>query len=124
MSDVGPAGADGPGVRLARWATSEQSSIGERLTMSDVLTLAVDLAYWQETSIKLAIILAIVPTTSLIVVYVFLFKMMAHMQSRLGPMDTRPPTAPSSSSPRPSSSSRRRTSAPTVPTSRSSCWPR
>ncbi len=54
------------------------------------LLLAIDLAYWQETSIKLGIILAVVPATSLIVVYVFLFKMMAHMQSRLGPMDTGP----------------------------------
>jgi NADH-quinone oxidoreductase subunit H len=48
------------------------------------------LAYWGETSIKLAIALLVIPTTSLILVYLFLFKMMAFMQSRLGPNDTGP----------------------------------
>ena len=45
------------------------------------MTLA--LAYWMETSIKLAVTLVVIPTTSLILVYLFLFKMMAFMQSRL-----------------------------------------
>ena len=48
------------------------------------------LVYWQVTSIKLAVILVVIPTTSLILVYLFLFKMMAFMQSRLGPMITGP----------------------------------
>ncbi len=48
------------------------------------------LAYWAETAIKLGVIMAVIPAASLILVYVFLFKMMAHMQSRLGPMDTGP----------------------------------
>ena len=48
------------------------------------------LPYWQETGIKLGLALAVIPTTSLILVYLFLFKMMAFMQSRLGPNDTGP----------------------------------
>lgn len=48
------------------------------------------LVYWQETAIKLGVALAVIPTTSLILVYLFLFKMMAFMQSRLGPNDTGP----------------------------------
>lgn len=48
------------------------------------------LAYWQSTGIKLALALVVIPTTSLILVYLFLFKMMAFMQSRLGPNDTGP----------------------------------
>jgi len=48
------------------------------------------LPYWQETSIKLGLALVVIPTTSLILVYLFLFKMMAFMQSRLGPNETGP----------------------------------
>jgi NADH-quinone oxidoreductase subunit H len=48
------------------------------------------LAYWQETGIKLSVALVVIPTTSLILVYLFLFKMMAFMQSRLGPNETGP----------------------------------
>src|SRR5437588_7926239 len=47
----------------------------------------IHLAYWQLTSIKVLIILAIVPTAALVLGYVFLMKTMAHMQSRLGPME-------------------------------------
>lgn len=54
--------------------------------MSELLALV----YWQETSIKLLLALVVIPTTSLILVYLFLFKMMAFMQSRLGPNDTGP----------------------------------
>jgi NADH-quinone oxidoreductase subunit H len=54
--------------------------------VSDLLALV----YWQETSIKLLLALVVIPTTSLILVYLFLFKMMAFMQSRLGPNDTGP----------------------------------
>ena len=48
------------------------------------------LPYWQETAIKLGLALVVIPTASLILVYLFLFKMMAFMQSRLGPNDTGP----------------------------------
>ena len=54
--------------------------------MIDLLALA----YWQETTIKLLIVLLVIPTASLIFVYVFLFKMMSFMQSRLGPMEAGP----------------------------------
>ena len=39
------------------------------------------------TAIKTIIVLAIVPLTALVLGYIFLLKMMSHMQSRLGPMD-------------------------------------
>jgi len=48
------------------------------------------LAYWQETAVKLAVILAVVPTASLVLVYLFLFKWVSFMQSRLGPMEAGP----------------------------------
>jgi NADH-quinone oxidoreductase subunit H len=54
------------------------------------LTLAVELAYWQQTVIKVAVVLVLVPTATAIIVQTFLFKMMAHMQSRLGPMEAGP----------------------------------
>jgi NADH-quinone oxidoreductase subunit H len=43
---------------------------------------------WATTlTIKTVIVLAIVPLTALLLGYIFLLKMMSHMQSRLGPMD-------------------------------------
>jgi NADH-quinone oxidoreductase subunit H len=43
---------------------------------------------WGTTlGIKTLIVMAIVPATALVLGYVFLLKMMSHMQSRLGPMD-------------------------------------
>src|ERR1700751_6449604 len=43
---------------------------------------------WGTTlAIKTLIVLALVPLAALILGYVFLLKMMSHMQSRLGPMD-------------------------------------
>src|SRR5947209_9575106 len=50
--------------------------------------LALDLSYWQTTVIKTLVVLAIIPASAVIVGYVFLLKMMAHMQSRLGPMES------------------------------------
>jgi len=49
-----------------------------------------DLAYWQETIIKIVIglVAVLLPTGAL--VYMFLYKMMSFMQSRLGPMETLP----------------------------------
>ena len=47
--------------------------------------LALD--YWQATAIKTIVVLAIIPGSAVVIGYVFLLKMMAHMQSRLGPME-------------------------------------
>jgi NADH-quinone oxidoreductase subunit H len=55
-----------------------------------VPSLAIELAYWQRTAIGVAVVLAIIPAGALILGYVFLMKMMAHMQSRLGPMEAGP----------------------------------
>ena len=49
--------------------------------------LAITLAYWQSSIIKLAAVLVVIPVGGLLLGYVFLMKMMAHMQSRLGPME-------------------------------------
>ena len=46
-----------------------------------------DLPYWAATAIKTGIILAVIPVSALTLGYVFLMKTMAHMQSRLGPME-------------------------------------
>jgi NADH-quinone oxidoreductase subunit H len=54
------------------------------------VTLAVELAYWQETVVKIGVVLAIIPFGALVLGYVFLLKMMSHMQSRLGPMEAGP----------------------------------
>jgi len=50
--------------------------------------LALELSYWQETVIKTLVVLAIIPGSAVLVGYIFLLKMMAHMQSRLGPMES------------------------------------
>ncbi len=54
------------------------------------MTLAVELAYWQLLVVKVLAVMVIVPTATAIIVQTFLFKMMAHMQSRLGPMEAGP----------------------------------
>jgi NADH-quinone oxidoreductase subunit H len=46
--------------------------------------------YWVQTIIKALVVLVLVPTGTAIIVQAFLFKMMAHMQSRLGPMESGP----------------------------------
>ena len=51
---------------------------------------AVELAYWQTTAIKVAVVLGLIPAGAIILGYVFLLKMMSHMQSRLGPMEAGP----------------------------------
>jgi len=51
---------------------------------------ALELAYWQQTLIKVGVVAALVPAAALILGYVFLLKMMSHMQSRLGPMEAGP----------------------------------
>jgi NADH-quinone oxidoreductase subunit H len=52
--------------------------------------VAIEMAYWLETLIKVLAVLVIIPTGALILGYVFLLKMMSHMQSRLGPMEAGP----------------------------------
>ena len=54
------------------------------------MTLALELAYWQETILRVVGVLAAVLLPAGTIVYVFLFKMMSHMQSRLGPMEAGP----------------------------------
>src|SRR3984893_1786987 len=51
---------------------------------------ALHLAYWQSTVIKTLLVLVAVPTATALIVQTFLFKTMAHMQSRLGPMEAGP----------------------------------
>jgi NADH-quinone oxidoreductase subunit H len=58
--------------------------------MSGLGVLAITLPYWAETLIKVAIVLVVIPAGALILGYVFLLKMMSHMQSRLGPMEAGP----------------------------------
>ena len=49
--------------------------------------LALDIPWGVLLGVKVAVLLTLLPLTALILGYVFLMKMMAHMQSRLGPMD-------------------------------------
>jgi len=52
-----------------------------------MLTFAVQIPYWELTALKTVVVLAIIPATAVVLGYVFLLKMMSHMQSRLGPME-------------------------------------
>jgi NADH-quinone oxidoreductase subunit H len=52
--------------------------------------LGLHLPYWGSTLIKVGIALVAVPTATALIVQTFLFKVMAHMQSRLGPMEAGP----------------------------------
>ncbi len=49
--------------------------------------LAFELSFWQSTLLKTVVVLSVIPAAAVILGYVFLLKMMAHMQSRLGPME-------------------------------------
>ena len=48
------------------------------------------LSYGWVTAIKVLALFGVIPVGALIFTYVFLFKMMSHMQSRLGPMEAGP----------------------------------
>src|SRR5688500_8857870 len=48
------------------------------------------LSYPIETAIKMGGVLGVIPVGAMVFGYVFLFKMMAHMQSRPGPMEAGP----------------------------------
>jgi NADH-quinone oxidoreductase subunit H len=52
------------------------------------MMVAVSLPYWELTIIKTVVVLAVIPAGALIFGYVFLLKIMAHMQSRMGPMES------------------------------------
>ncbi len=51
---------------------------------------ALDIPYWAQTAIKVAVALGLVSGSAFIFAYVFLYKIMSHMQSRLGPMEAGP----------------------------------
>ena len=48
---------------------------------------AVDAPWGLIVALKTVVVLSVIPAGALILGYVFLLKMMSHMQSRLGPMD-------------------------------------
>ncbi len=54
------------------------------------MTLAIQLSYWQQTVFRSLGIAAAVLLPAGTIVYVYLFKMMSFMQSRLGPMEAGP----------------------------------
>ena len=49
--------------------------------------LALEIGWGTTLALKTVIVLAVIPLGALVLGYVFLLKMMSHMQSRLGPMD-------------------------------------
>jgi NADH-quinone oxidoreductase subunit H len=55
-----------------------------------VTTTAIEMAYWQQTILRSVGVLVAVLIPAGTLVYVFLFKMMSFMQSRLGPMEAGP----------------------------------
>jgi NADH-quinone oxidoreductase subunit H len=55
-----------------------------------VSTLALEMSYWQESVLRTVGVLVAVLLPAGTLVYVFLFKMMSFMQSRLGPMEAGP----------------------------------
>ena len=54
------------------------------------MILGLELAYWQETILRVVGVLAAVLLPAGAIVQTFLFKVMSHMQSRLGPMEAGP----------------------------------
>ena len=53
--------------------------------------LGIDLtAYWATTTLKVLVVLSLIPAGAIILGYVFLLKMMSWMQSRMGPMEAGP----------------------------------
>jgi NADH-quinone oxidoreductase subunit H len=59
-------------------------------TVSGATSLGIELAYWQQTTLRSIGVMATVLLPAGTLVYVFLFKMMSFMQSRLGPMEAGP----------------------------------
>ena len=54
------------------------------------MNILLELAYWQQTSIRVGLGLAAVLLSAGTLVYLHLFKMVSFMQSRLGPMEAGP----------------------------------
>jgi len=54
------------------------------------MNILMTVPYWGRTTIKVVLVLVAVPTATALIVQTFLFKVMAHMQSRLGPMEAGP----------------------------------
>jgi NADH-quinone oxidoreductase subunit H len=59
-------------------------------SVTSAVTTAVELSYWQQTTLRSIGVLVAVLMPAGTLVYVFLFKMMSFMQSRLGPMEAGP----------------------------------
>jgi NADH-quinone oxidoreductase subunit H len=57
------------------------------MNLGTIAPLALEIGWGTTLAIKTIIVLMIIPLGALILGYVFLLKMMSHMQSRLGPMD-------------------------------------
>jgi len=57
------------------------------VNVAALTTLGLEIGWGATLAIKTLVILLIIPAGALILGYVFLLKMMSHMQSRLGPMD-------------------------------------
>ena len=55
--------------------------------MATIPTLALNLGWGTTLAIKTIVVLTVIPLGAIVLGYVFLLKMMSHMQSRLGPMD-------------------------------------
>ena len=60
------------------------------MTLAQSSIHAVDLSYWQQTTIRSVAVLVFVILGAGTFVIAFLFKMMSYMQSRLGPMEAGP----------------------------------
>ncbi|MFN8034981.1 MAG: NADH-quinone oxidoreductase subunit NuoH [Acidimicrobiia bacterium] len=54
------------------------------------MSVAVDIGWGLTLGIKTVVVLLLIPLGALVLGYVFLLKMMSHMQSRLGPMEAGP----------------------------------
>ena len=52
--------------------------------------LAFHPAFWQQTTVKAIVTLVVVPSAAAVIAFVFLFKFVSFMQSRLGPMEAGP----------------------------------
>jgi NADH-quinone oxidoreductase subunit H len=59
------------------------------VTLGAVL-FGIHAAFWNVALLKTLVVLAVLPTGTMVIVYVFLFKMVSHLQSRLGPMEVGP----------------------------------
>src|SRR4029453_11829421 len=82
--------AHGFRLLLPRSAAGVRHCLGRRSTRGAAVSVAIELAYWQQTVLRTVGVLVAVLIPAGTLVYVFLFKMMSFMQSRLGPMEAGP----------------------------------